>query len=181
LHFFIEYKSMNFNAHLSFGSNILTKTLICGQVLRRATVPIVKQNVFQQPHQLSPALSRLGALRTFADSSSPSLAVKILETARDTISDDVKKEINSVIVFNISGKQYLLDAHESRPLKLEEVSQPPEKVDFTMITDEATFLKLAKGETKPTTAFMTGKMKIKGDMGKAMKAQKLFAALKVPV
>jgi len=144
-------------------------------VLYRANLQVSKPAVL---YRHLPALVN----RQFADSSSPSIAVKILETARSTISDDVKKEINSVIVFNISGRQYLLDAHESRPLKLEEVSgELPEKVDFTMITDETTFLKLAKGETKPTTAFMTGKMKIKGDMGKAMKAQKLFAAMKVNV
>ncbi len=30
------------------------------------------------------------------------------------------------------------------------------------------------GEQNPTTAYMTGKLKIKGDMGAAMKLQKLF-------
>ncbi len=75
-----------------------------------------------------------------------------------------------------------MDAHESRPLRLEEVvsTEPSTKtVDVTMITDEATFLKLAKGEVKPTNAFMTGKLKIKGDMAKAMKAAAVFKAMKV--
>ena len=31
-----------------------------------------------------------------------------------------------------------------------------------------------RGEQNPTTAYMTGKLKIKGDMGAAMKLQKLF-------
>ena len=30
------------------------------------------------------------------------------------------------------------------------------------------------GEQNPTTAFMTGKLKIDGDMGAALKLQKLF-------
>ena len=30
------------------------------------------------------------------------------------------------------------------------------------------------GEQNPTTAYMTGKLKIKGDMGAAMKLQKIF-------
>jgi putative sterol carrier protein len=37
-----------------------------------------------------------------------------------------------------------------------------------------TFEKIVAGEQNPTTAYMTGKLKIKGDMGAAMKLQKLF-------
>lgn len=102
-----------------------------------------------------------------------------MERARRAITDDIKKEISAVFVFNISGKHYLMDAHPSRPLRLEQVNELSEKVDITMIKDEDTFVKLAKGEIKPTSAFMAGKMKIKGDMGKAMKTQKLFKAMKV--
>ena len=36
------------------------------------------------------------------------------------------------------------------------------------------FEKIVAGEQNPTTAYMTGKLKIKGDMGAAMKLQKLF-------
>jgi len=35
-----------------------------------------------------------------------------------------------------------------------------------------------KGGLKPTTAFMMGKLKIKGDMPKAMKLEKLLSSLK---
>ena len=46
--------------------------------------------------------------------------------------------------------------------------------DVTIATSEETFQKLVNGEQNPTTAYMTGKLKIKGDMGAAMKLQKLF-------
>src|SRR5262245_59024633 len=46
--------------------------------------------------------------------------------------------------------------------------------DCTISTSEETFQKLIDGEQNPTTAYMTGKLKIKGDMGAAMKLQKLF-------
>jgi putative sterol carrier protein len=46
--------------------------------------------------------------------------------------------------------------------------------DVTIATSEENFLKLVNGELNPTTAYMTGKLKIKGDMGAAMKLQKLF-------
>jgi putative sterol carrier protein len=46
--------------------------------------------------------------------------------------------------------------------------------DATISAAEATFEQIASGDMNPTTAYMTGKLKIKGDMGAAMKLQKLF-------
>ena len=46
--------------------------------------------------------------------------------------------------------------------------------DTTFTTSEESFEKIVAGEQNPTTAYMTGKLKIKGDMGAAMKLQKLF-------
>ena len=46
--------------------------------------------------------------------------------------------------------------------------------DCTISTSAATFDQIVKGEKSPTSAYMTGKLKIKGDMGAAMKLQKLF-------
>ena len=48
------------------------------------------------------------------------------------------------------------------------------EADATISTDEENFGKIVAGELNPTTAYMTGKLKIKGDMGAAMKLQKLF-------
>jgi putative sterol carrier protein len=46
--------------------------------------------------------------------------------------------------------------------------------DCTISASEETFEKIVAGEANATTAYMTGKLKIKGDMGAAMKLQKLF-------
>jgi putative sterol carrier protein len=46
--------------------------------------------------------------------------------------------------------------------------------DATIQTTSETFDKIVSGEQNPTTAYMTGKLKIKGDMGAAMKLQKIF-------
>ncbi len=46
--------------------------------------------------------------------------------------------------------------------------------DVTITTSEETFQKITSGEQNPTSAYMTGKLKVKGDMGAAMKLQKLF-------
>ena len=48
------------------------------------------------------------------------------------------------------------------------------EADCTISTTEETFEKIASGEQNPTSAYMTGKLKVKGDMGAAMKLQKLF-------
>jgi putative sterol carrier protein len=54
------------------------------------------------------------------------------------------------------------------------VSEGGGDADTTISTSAETFDKIVAGEQNPTTAYMTGKLKIKGDMGAAMKLQKLF-------
>ena len=46
--------------------------------------------------------------------------------------------------------------------------------DCTIAASADTFEKVMKGEQNPTAAYMSGKLKVKGDMGQAMKLQKLF-------
>jgi putative sterol carrier protein len=55
-----------------------------------------------------------------------------------------------------------------------DVSEGGEDADAVISTSEETFEKIASGEQNPTSAYMTGKLKVKGDMGAAMKLQKLF-------
>ena len=54
------------------------------------------------------------------------------------------------------------------------VTEGGEDADAVITTSEETFEKIASGEQNPTSAYMTGKLKVKGDMGAAMKLQKLF-------
>lgn len=54
------------------------------------------------------------------------------------------------------------------------VAEGAEEAEVTISGDAETFDRIAKGEQNATTAYMTGKIKIKGDMGAAMKLQKLF-------
>jgi len=44
-----------------------------------------------------------------------------------------------------------------------------EEADVTMIADADTFQQILDGSINPTTAFMTGKLKVDGDMGAAMR------------
>ncbi len=54
------------------------------------------------------------------------------------------------------------------------VTEGAEDADCTISAGEETFTRIVNGEQNPTTAYMTGKLKIAGDMGAALKLQKLF-------
>jgi putative sterol carrier protein len=54
------------------------------------------------------------------------------------------------------------------------VDQGAQEADCTISASEETFRQIVSGDQNPTSAYMTGKLKIKGDMGAAMKLQKLF-------
>ena len=54
------------------------------------------------------------------------------------------------------------------------VSEGDGDADATISASEETFSQIAAGDLNATTAYMTGKLKVKGDMGAAMKLQRLF-------
>ena len=54
------------------------------------------------------------------------------------------------------------------------VTEGAEDADATITASEETFEKIVSGDLNPTTAYMTGRLKLKGDMGAALKLQKLF-------
>ena len=74
-------------------------------------------------------------------------------------------------VFDIDGAgQWMVDVDDGTIT----VSEGAGDADVTISTSQETFEKIIAGEQNPTSAYMTGKLKIKGDMGAAMKLQKLF-------
>lgn len=50
-----------------------------------------------------------------------------------------------------------------------------EEADVTLSADADTFKEILSGETNPTSAFMTGALKVDGDMGMAMKLASVLA------
>lgn len=79
--------------------------------------------------------------------------------------------MNNSYLFNIEGAgKWLVKVEDGKVT----VTEGDGEADTTLSTSEESFLAIARGEQNPTTAYMTGKLKIKGDMGAAMKLQKLF-------
>ena len=54
------------------------------------------------------------------------------------------------------------------------VAEGVQDADVTISASEEVFQKILVGEQNATSAYMTGRIKLKGDMGAAMKLQKLF-------
>src|SRR5262245_1913461 len=78
--------------------------------------------------------------------------------------------INKSYVFDIDGAGvWKVDVTDAGI----EVTEGGGDGDVTIRTSEETFRAIAAREQNPTTAYMTGKLKIEGDMGAAMKLQKL--------
>jgi putative sterol carrier protein len=79
--------------------------------------------------------------------------------------------VNKSYVFDIEGAGvWKVDVTDAGV----EVTDGGGDADVTIHASEETFRAIAEGKQNPTTAFMTGKLKIDGDMGAAMKLQKLF-------
>jgi putative sterol carrier protein len=79
--------------------------------------------------------------------------------------------MNNSYLFDIEGAgQWVVAVNDGAVT----VTEGAGEADTTISTSEETMLAVVRGEQNPTTAYMTGKLKIKGDMGAAMKLQKLF-------
>ena len=79
--------------------------------------------------------------------------------------------MNNSYLFDIEGAgKWKVDVQDGKVT----VAEGGEEADAIITTSEETFTKMVDGEQNPTSAYMTGKLKVKGDMGAAMKLQKLF-------
>jgi putative sterol carrier protein len=79
--------------------------------------------------------------------------------------------MNNTYVFDIEGAGAWTVAIADGALT---VTEGAGDADVTISASEESFEKIVAGEQNPTSAYMTGKLKIKGDIGAAMKLQKLF-------
>jgi 3-hydroxyacyl-CoA dehydrogenase/3a,7a,12a-trihydroxy-5b-cholest-24-enoyl-CoA hydratase len=99
-------------------------------------------------------------------------------TANIKADPSVAKKVNGVFLFNISGGpggstvSWTVDAKGNPGVRL---GKPP-KADCTIAISDADFVGLASGKLNGMSAFMSGKMKVTGNMGLAQKLDKLVKA-----
>lgn len=137
----------------------------------------------QQPEDLAKQMKEHGATPAFksgkADSAPTGPISDMFNVIRGILSPDIVKTTQGVYRFDLSGEHagvWYID------LKNDAGSagsgEPPVKADVIMTLDSADFIKMFGGKLKPTMAFMSGKLKIKGDMGLAIKLEKMMAMMK---
>jgi putative sterol carrier protein len=79
--------------------------------------------------------------------------------------------LNATYLFDISGAGKWTVRVENGKVSVQEGEG---EADTTISASDETFVKIVNGEQNPTSAFMTGKLKVSGDLGNAMKLQQLF-------
>ena len=96
---------------------------------------------------------------------------EFFETLESRVDTSKTAGMNNSYLFDIEGAgKWKVDVADGKV----SVSEGGEDADAVITTNDETFQQIASGEQNPTSAYMTGKLKVKGDMGAAMKLQKLF-------
>lgn len=103
-----------------------------------------------------------------------------MATLKKALSEELVKQVNGVYSFTITdattNSEWYLDL-KNKSGKLE-AGKYAEKTDCQMTMTAEVFNNMVSGNLKPAAAFMSGKLKIKGNMGLAMKLEKLMSGLK---
>jgi putative sterol carrier protein len=98
-------------------------------------------------------------------------AREFFESLESRVDESKTAGMNNSYLFDIDGAgKWKVDVADGKVT----VTEGEGDADAVISASEETFRKIANGEQNPTSAYMTGKLKVKGDMGAAMKLQKLF-------
>jgi len=82
---------------------------------------------------------------------------------------------SGVIEFDLSGEnagKWWLKIHDGKAESGK--GDPPEPAKVTLSANSEDWVKIMSGKMDPVSSYMSGKLKIKGDMGLAMKMQTMF-------
>ena len=95
-----------------------------------------------------------------------------IEQIRKELEEKVKKidPIGKKLKFCLDEDIILIDGSTLQNV----ISDVDEAADCTIIMSKNTYLKIQRGEIKPMIATLTGKLKVKGDIGLAQKLKQLM-------
>lgn len=94
---------------------------------------------------------------------------------KESLSDDVVKATQAIYQFELSGEDggtWFLDL-KSKGGNVG-YGEPSDRADVVMSMSTDDFVKMFSGKLKPVVAFLSGKLKIKGNMALAIKLEKLM-------
>ncbi|KAJ8286479.1 hypothetical protein GJAV_G00039680 [Gymnothorax javanicus] len=139
----------------------------------------------EAPEELEKKMEEGGASLAFksgtttSESPSGGPIAETFKIIKGILSPDVVKSTQGVYKFELSGDHpgiwYIDLKNDSGSVGS---GEPPVKADVVMSMDSADFTKMFSGKLKPTMAFMSGKLKIKGDMTLAIKMEKMMSLMK---
>ncbi|XP_043250089.1 hydroxysteroid dehydrogenase-like protein 2 [Colletes gigas] len=114
------------------------------------------------------------------DTSKSNLQIEQIFTAIEAnLSGELVNKTGAIFQFNVNGDQtdtWYLDLKNGKGSTGKgEPSQPP---DATLTMDSKNFFAMFSGKLKPASAFMMGKLRVQGNLQKAMKLEKLMQSLK---
>ncbi|KAL4235783.1 Hydroxysteroid dehydrogenase-like protein 2 [Mactra antiquata] len=104
---------------------------------------------------------------------------QVFKQIEGLMNEDLVKSINGVFQFNLKGAEegvWYIDMKNGTGSVGQ--GEPSTEAGCIMTMDSDDFSKMFAGKLKPTNAFMMGKLKIKGDMGLAMKLEKLMGKMR---
>ncbi|XP_041825989.1 hydroxysteroid dehydrogenase-like protein 2 [Melanotaenia boesemani] len=138
----------------------------------------------EAPEALVQQMEQHGATPAFkppsAETTPPSAGPiqSTFDVIRAVINEDVVKSTQGVYRFDLSGEHsgvWFLDLKSGSGSAGK--GEPSVKADVVMTMDSSDFSKMFSGKLKPTLAFMSGKLRIKGDMTLAIKLEKLMSRM----
>merc|ERR1712241_860306 len=102
---------------------------------------------------------------------------QVFDDISKVLSEELVKKTNAVYSFKVTdeGTDWYLDLKNGAGSCGQ--GESPAAVDASFKMSSANFGKMFAGKLKPTAAFMTGRLKIEGNMGKAMKLEKLMGQM----
>jgi len=100
---------------------------------------------------------------------------QVFDRIKSVASSKIVEQVKAIYLFDVDQRgKYFIDFKNGEG----EVGQgdPQHKPDVTISMNEEVFLKIFNRELAPATAFMTGKIKISGDLTKALTLEKVMVA-----
>ncbi|KAM4809452.1 hydroxysteroid dehydrogenase-like protein 2 [Rhinophrynus dorsalis] len=138
----------------------------------------------ESPEAVTSAMEEHGASAAFKEgkaqttSRSASPLTETFKVIEKSINEEAVKSTQGIYKFVLSGAEegtWYLDLKNDKGAVGK--GEPSVKEDVVMSMDSEDFVKMFTGKLKPTMAFMGGKLKIKGDMGMAMKLERLMGRM----
>lgn len=105
----------------------------------------------------------------------------IIDVLRDQITEDVVKRAKAIFVFDVTNnekqnRKWTLDLKNGKGC-IQDGIPPNIKPDATLSVSDTDFVRLVYQEVQPQKLFMTGKLKVKGNLAIAMKFEQILRSM----